>query len=303
MAVNVGQQIGEAQYTTLRSGINLVMGTPTGTGTGAAGYLQSTSAPSVSPGDKVTATAWNALKTDAVKAYTHQVGSAPSPALATVNTDSGITKAIHDALETTINFIKASGNRFSIAAGQSSTTSARSKTKSNWNGTQVHDVQFTWASANAAKAFFNAGGKLVFSSTLSYTGSEAKTLDWKSMAAGPGVVTMDHIGVSKTGSTGTVINDGFYDLNTNYRYLVSKTGTNPYSENDYQIQAKSITNGVRIRMIYRDDDTGDQTGVGPAVDENVKGTLTSALSYIRATGSNVQVAAPTISTGSSNTFT
>ena len=245
----------------------------------------------------------SSLKTDAVKAYTHQVGSAPSPALATVNTDSGITKAIHDALETTINFIKASGNRFSIAAGQSSTTSARSKTKSNWNGTQVHDVQFTWASANAAKAFFNAGGKLVLSSTLSYTGSEAKTLDWKSMAAGPGVVTMDHIGVSKTGSTGTVINDGFYDLNTNYRYLVSKTGTNPYSENDYQIQAKSITNGVRIRMIYRDDDTGDQTGVGPAVDENVKGTLTSALSYIRATGSNVQVAAPTISTGSSNTFT
>ena len=76
MAVTVGQLIGEAEYTTLRSGINLVMGTPTGTGTGAAGYNQAITAPAVSPGDKVTAAAWNALKADADKAYTHQVGAA-----------------------------------------------------------------------------------------------------------------------------------------------------------------------------------------------------------------------------------
>ena len=50
MAVTVGQNIGEAEYTTLRSGINLVMGTPTGTGAGAAGYNQAITAPAVSPG-------------------------------------------------------------------------------------------------------------------------------------------------------------------------------------------------------------------------------------------------------------
>lgn len=303
MAVTIGQTIGEAEYTTIRSGIVLVMGTPGGTGVGASGYNQSIASSAVSPGDKITATAWNTLKTDIDKAYTHQVGSAPSPALATVNTDSGITKTIHDALETATNFIKDAGNRFTIGSGQSTTVSASSKTKTNWNGTQIHDITFTWASANAVKAFFNAGGKLVLSSTLSYTGSEAKTLDWQSTVAGPGVVTMNHVSVSKTGASGTVINDGYYDLNTTARYLVSKTGTNPYSENDYQIEARSITNGVRIRLIYRDDDAGDQTGLGPPVDENVKGTLTSALSYIRPTGSNVQTDAPTIAFGATNTFT
>jgi hypothetical protein len=55
-------------------------------------------------------------------------------------------------------------------------------------------------------------------------------------------------------------------------------------------------------MQYQDNDVGDQTGTGPAVDENVQGTLTSALSYIRPTGTNVQVDAPTIATGATNTF-
>jgi len=301
MAVNVGQLITEAEYTTLRGGVILVMGTPTGTGAAAAGYNQTITAPAVSPGDKITAAAWNALKADVDKAYTHQVGSAPNPALVTVNTDSGITKTIHDALETVVNFVKEPGNRFNLGAGQFTTVSASSKSRTNWNGTIIHDVTFTWSSANAVKAFFNAGGKLVFSSSLSYTGTEAKTLDWKAMCAAPGTVTMNHIDVTKSGTGGTLTSDGYYDLTTTARYIIAKTGTNPYSENDYQIEARSITNGVRIRMIYRDDDAGDKTGTGPAVDENVKGTLTSAMSYIRPTGTNVQVDAPTIADGGTTT--
>ena len=304
MAVTVGQLIGEAEYTTLRSGINLVMGTPTGTGTGAAGYNQAITAPAVSPGDKVTAAAWNALKADADKAYTHQVGAAPNPVLATVNTDSGITKAIHDALETVVNFIKLDGNRFTLGAGQSTTVSASSRAKTNWNGTQTHDVEFTWASANAVKAFFNAGGKLTFTSTLSYTGSEAKTVDWQTMMD-PGTITMNYVDVTKSGANGTITNSsGYYDL-TGEVEIMNRNGANPYSENRYKIFASAITNGVRIRVQFQDNDVGDdQGGVGSTgpVDENVQGTLTSALSYIRPTGSNVQVDAPTIALGATNTF-
>ena len=301
MAVTVGQNIGEAEYTTLRSGINLVMGTPTGTGIGAAGYNQTITAPAVVPGDKVTAAAWNALKADADKAYTHQVGAAPDPALATVNTDTGITKTIHDALETVVNFIKLAGNRFTLGAGQSTTVSASSRTKTNWNGTQTHDVTYTWASANAANAFFNAGGKLTFVSSLSYTGAEAKTIDWRTMMD-PGTITMNHVDVTKSGANGTITNSsGYYDLAGEVEIL-NRNGANPYSENRYKIFASAITNGIRIRMQYQDNDVGDQTGTGPAVDENVQGTLTSALSYIRPTGTNVQVDAPTIATGATNTF-
>lgn len=307
MAVNVGQLISEAEYTTLRSGINLVMGTPTGTGTGAAGYNQATTAPAINPGDKITASAWNALKTDVDKAYTHQVGSAPSPALATVNTDSGITKAIHDALETVVNFVKNSGNRFTLGAGQSTTVSASSRTKTNWNGTQIHDVNFTWPSANDVKAFFNAGGKLVFVSSLSYTGTEQKTIDWRTMVSTVGTVTQDYVNVTRSGTAGTITSDGYYDLSTTARNILERGGTTPYSENRYKIEARTITNGVRIRMIYEDNDAGDQRLgpklPGPGVDETVRGTLTSAMSYIRPTGSNVQVAAPTVAINTAtNTF-
>ena len=310
MTVNVGQLITEAEYTTLRSGINLVMGTPTGTGTTAAGYNQTITAPAISPGDKITATAWNALKTDATKAYTHQVGSAPDPALVTVSAGENITKTVHDALETVVNFIKDEGNRFTLGTGQFTTVSGSSKTKaSGWQGTQIHDVDFTWASANDVKAFFNAGGKLVFVSSLAYTGTEAKTLDWQTMVSTVGTVTMDYVNVTKTGANGTITSDGYYDLDTTARYILARTGTTPYAENDYQIEARTITNGVRIRMIYRDDDAGDVKPVvgagpaGPAVDETVKGTLTSAMSYIRPTGTNVQVAAPTVAINTaSNTF-
>ena len=45
MAVTVGTTIGESEYTTLRSKMLTVMGTPSGTGTAAAGYLQATTAP------------------------------------------------------------------------------------------------------------------------------------------------------------------------------------------------------------------------------------------------------------------
>ena len=300
MAVNVGQLITEAEYTTLRGGVILVMGTPTGTGTSAAGYNQTVTAPAVNPGDKISAAQWNSLKADVDKAYTHQVGSAPNPALVTVNADSGITKTIHDAMETVVNYIKLPGNRFNLGAGQFTTVSASSKTATNWKDIRIHDVTFTWTSANAVKAFFNAGGKITFTSSLSYTGSEAKTLDWQTMMD-PGTITMNYIDVTKSGANGTIPNSaGYYDLSATEVQILERGGVTPYSENRYNAYASAITNGVRLRIQYQDNDVGDQTGVGPAVDELVRGTLTSAVSYIRPTGSNVQVDAPAIALGATN---
>ena len=195
-----------------------------------------------------------------------------------------------------------------MATAQSTLSTARSANKSGgWNGTQEHDVQLTWASANEFKAFWNAGGTVKVVSSLSYTGSEAKTLDWKSL-----VNDAKHVSINYTsayadggGNQGTITNTGMYDLNTNGTQvqIFQDGGTNPYSENDYQIFIRYITNGIRVRVVFRDDDAGDQTGVGPAEDENVKGTLTSVIYYRRATGSNVEVTAPSVATGSTNTFT
>lgn len=302
MAVSVGSSINETHYTTLRSGINTVMGTPTGSGNNSAGYNVAISAPSVSVGSTITASQWNSLRGDIRKASAHQTNSAV--ALTTVDTDTGITAAIHNAYETALATV--TSNRFTLATAQSTQATARSQTKSNWNGVQRHDVQLTWGSANEFKAFWNAGGTIKVVSSLSYSGSEAKTNDWKSL-----VNDAKHVSVNYTsayadggGNQGTVTNTGMYDLNTNGTEvkIFQDGGTNPYSENDYQIFIRYITNGIRVRVVFRDDDAGDQTGVGAPEDENVKGTLTSAIYYRRATGSNVEVTAPSVATGGTNTF-
>jgi hypothetical protein len=302
MAVSVGTTINETHYTTLRSGINTVMGTPTGSGDSSAGYNVGISAPAVSVGTKVLAADWNNLRGDIRKASAHQTNNAV--ALTTVDTDTEITAAIHNEYETALATV--TSNRFAMADAQSTLSTARTQTKTNWNGTQIHDVQLTWGSANAFKAFWNAGGTVKVTSSLSYSGSEAKTLDWKSL-----VNDAKHVEINYTsavadggGNQGTITNTGMYDLNTNGTEvkIFQDGGTNPYSENDYQIFIRYITNGIRVRVFFRDDDTGDQTGSGPPVDENVKGTLTSAIYYRRATGSNVAVSAPSVATGNTNTF-
>jgi len=302
MAVSVGTTINETHYTTLRSGINTVMGTPTGSGNGSAGYNVGITAPAVSVGTKVLASDWNDLRGDIRKASAHQTNSAV--ALTTVDTDTDITAAIHNEYESALATV--TSNRFTMANAQSTLSTARTDTKTNWNGTQIHDVQLTWGSANAFKAFWNAGGTVKVTSSLSYSGSEAKTNDWKSL-----VNDAKHVAINYTsafadggGSQGTITNTGMYDLNTNGSEvkIFQDGGTNPYSENDYQIFIRYITNGIRVRVVFRDDDSGDQTGSGPPVDENVKGTLTSNIYYRRATGSNVAVTAPSVSTGNTNTF-
>jgi hypothetical protein len=126
------------------------------------------------------------------------------------------------------------------------------------------------------------------------------------MLSDSSVIALDYVNTYKeTGTSGTISNnDGYYDIDTTEREVyVQDNAANPYSENRYKIMVRAITNGLRIRLLYEDNDTGDQTGVGPAVDENVAGTLTSAFSYVQPTGAAVAVAAPTIATGATNTFT
>ena len=140
MAVSVGSSINETHYTTLRSGINTVMGTPTGSGNGSSGYNVGISAPSVSVGSTITASQWNNLRGDIRKASAHQTNSAV--AITTVDTDTGITAAIHNEFETALSTV--TSNRFTMATAQSTLSTARTKNKSGgWNGTQIHDVQLT----------------------------------------------------------------------------------------------------------------------------------------------------------------
>jgi len=314
MAVSVGNSITENDYNTLRSRVNVLLGSPSGTTeVNSRGYGQALSSSTVAADSVITATQWDNLRTDIEKIAIHQTGTDPS--LTNVAAGNSIAATIFNAYETTV--ATAESTPFGIDAGEGSTEAGiTSQRTTDWNGTINHEFTVTWADANTRKAFFNAGGHIIFSAALAYSASEAKTLDWQTMlsdAGSMGVNYLEAFNISGTGNAvarGTPLTIGNYDLTASYQDLYSKGGANPYSENLYKIQAKtSATNSITFNVEFQDNDVGDQAALdgggtdgvaiaGAVVDENVKGTITSTIQMFRPTGSNVSVAAPAFANSS-----
>ena len=90
----------------------------------------------------------------------------------------------------------------------------------------------------------------------------------------------------KKWSQGSTTTQGWYDFNVGQNYTVYSQmngGTGVYTENDYYIVVqKTSTSNLCVRVIFRDQDAGDQTGSGAPVDENVNGNLTCSVQYQKA---------------------
>ena len=306
MAKSAGDKITELDYNNLQSSIEVIMGTPAGsTDTTATGYNQALSSSQVSVGNTVTEAQWDNLRTDITKAYTHQFNTAPT--ITNVSTTNIIDAATYNQYEALITTVSGDPNRYTLAAGQSTTTTGQTaQLSAGWNGTQTHQFTATFSSSNERRAFFNAGGSIRFNLTLAYTGSESKTLDWQTMMSDLGTVVFNY--KETTGGGGSTI--GNYDATGTFQTIAIENGTNPYAENDIAIQVKANSaTQLEFRIILRDDDAGDRPvpspppPYGPLVDENVKGTTTSTVSINRPSGANVAVPAPTIAAAAGNTFT
>lgn len=319
MPKSVSDKITELDYNTLQDNISIIMGTPAGdTETTATGYNQTLSSSQISVGNDVTAAQWDNLRTDIVKAYTHQFDEAPT--ITNVALGDKITAEIFNQYETLIETVSNINNRFLLGAEQRSPVAGQTATlSSGWNGIQYHQFTATFGttptSSTTRRAFFNAGGVIRINLSLSYTGTEAKTLDWKTMMSDLGTVTFNY--KETTYGTSSVDSTGNYNVNsTTWQRIASEAGANPYSENDILIDVRqNSASQLEFRITLREDDAGDQVlpgsnpgadGViipGPAVDENVKGTTTSTVSVLQPTGSNVSVPAPVFAAAAGNTFT
>ena len=307
MPKSSGDKITELDYNTLQSNIAVIMGTPAGTTeTTATGYNQSLSSSQVSVGNSVTEAQWDNLRTDITKAYTHQFNTAPT--ITNVSTSTTIAAAEYNQYEALITTVSGDPNRYTLAAGQSTTTVGQTATlAAGWNGTQTHQFTATFASSNERRAFFNAGGSIKINLSLAYTGSEAKTLDWQTMMSTLGTVVFNYKETT-SGANGSAT--GNYDLTGTFSTIASEDGANPYAENRIAISARANSaTQLEFRVGLTDDDAGDRPvpspppPYGPLVDENVQGTTTSTVSLTRPSGSNVAVPAPIIATAAGNTFT
>jgi hypothetical protein len=298
----VGDLITALRYNNLQSRINVIMGT----GSGNSGYGQSLVSGQVAVGSNVDLVRVLNLRTDMIKARQHQTANneAPSPgsgAFPLVTTADQVTDAFAANLESQMTTIET--NKLVLGSGGTlgnqftDTTDANtSQRTASWNGLLTHNVTVAFGSNDAARFYFNSGGDIRFRVTLTGgttdTGVNQIYTDWTGMFSTMGTIVMNHNSTTRTGSAGTTQAIGFYQLTTSNQEIFRRVGSGNYASNTYIINARTDNAG----NVFFNIQFNDNKGGNPNFDEAVTGTLTSRLDIRRATGSNVVVNAPTLTT-------
>ena len=294
MTIASGSLVLASDYNNIQTTVSNVLGT----GSGDSGYGQALASSQKTTSDVIDADDINNLYTDIQKAHTHQQGSASSLIAQVTTSDvieanNGVSYKGWSQYETAANLI--STNRLTANAGEMTATAAVvTETKAaGWNGSNNQIVTVTFASAEARRFFFNSGGEIRISSSVA-SGGNTKSVDWATMCSSVGTVKISKSSITKTGASGTLY--GSYNESTipgTSTKIMDRAGSGNYAENRWELYATNTSSTViTIENRFNDNDTGDQTGTGPAVDENVDRALTVNVGELRATGANVSVAQP-----------
>jgi hypothetical protein len=142
---------------------------------------------------------------------------------------------------TTINTNKLN---FNSTRGATTTGSNLDKVYNTEGATMTHTITVTFASADQARYFFNAGGRLslVVSETGFFT-SNAKETNWATLINAIGTIHLDQLTSTRTGTGETLTTDGsaigYWDLTTSNQTLIRLTeDTAPYTANYIDIFAR-----------------------------------------------------------------
>jgi len=264
-----------------------------GPGSGEYGLNQSTIA-TVSAGDTVAASSWNALFTGMDNIANHTNDSITSSSVS-----AGDTVAIRSALIADLASLAAE-----VAAGSTSATAlgtnavGSSTNAATWNSTSTIERSVTFANNNTMRAFFNAGGKIRVDPTC-VTGidGDKDTVFNDLTTTAIGNLDIGAHASTRSGSGETLttngLGNGFHDLGTGYTTIIKLTSDNSgYTSNTVEISAKldaavGSATVITIKMVSTDaaaDDTyssGNLSGV--ATNPNEAPRMTMALIEVHPT--------------------
>jgi hypothetical protein len=277
--------------TTAGGNVNVIWGT----GTSDAGYGQSTTLATVSAGGTVTATQWASLVNRISSIASHQGTSITSRTAPVAGNVISVLAAVQTDLNncyTNRGNAAGTGTQFTGWSGTSSKTGGTGSGTTPWTITFTHTV--TWANANAARYFFNAGGRIKWETSKTSTGTEADD-EWNDLAntlVGDIFITggtstqvisgTSYTGTTKSGGTGSpnilLTTTGWYDLTTGdtniYRQFAD---TAPYTGSYINIAAKTAGSGTQLVLTTTWVDPGG-SGAG-STDAISGGTATSGISF------------------------
>ena len=315
-----------ADYNYIQAITSNVLGVGSGTygyGLSSTPYINATSTATV--GSSVPASLWVALRQDLINAYTHQgsIGGLTIPAIpAKAAANAGGTISATDfanylALANSINT-----NPLTLGAGQSSLINITTGSQGVFTGTQwktlvTHSLTLTWSTNAQLRGYFNAGGNLQFSASLTgYNSSTdgtsyAKELDWSTLLSSIGTITMNYNSLTCSGTyTSIVSTAGVSNLTSTSTNIFNKTVSSStdavYYPNQYDIYANlngTYATATSITFSIQFQDNATTSGHGTyGVDEyvSVTCTLTSKVQSVWPSGTYVQVTIPTQTT---NTIT
>jgi len=308
MAYSTGDTILDDEYNIFAtgnaagSGDNAVanLNTLWGTGTTDYGYGETGSVISaVSAGGSITATQWDTLVNRMEAIAAHQGASVS--AVSTIS--AGDTIAALAALQTDVDTIWA-GRLNAAASGTPITASGSSATSATWTTAIATTQRVAFASAAAARYWFNAGGLVTW--TYSRTGGTAsdKNSEWADLATNMGTITLSGSNshtVAGTAYTGTTQTGGyaggagsskstldFHALTgSNQQLIIKYADTAPYTANYITVQALFTGANLDVTTTFTDAaaDTGNPAfplvvEPNPQSLDNVDGTMTVTMTAI-----------------------
>jgi hypothetical protein len=260
MAYTAGDTILDDEYNTFVNSSSSPYGYNHFAGPGAGEYgLNQSTISTVSAGDTINASSWNALFTgmDNIADHTNTSITASS-------VSAGDTIAIRAALITDLASLAAAVAAGSTGATALATNAVGTSTNSaTWNSTSTIERSVTFTDNATMRAFFNAGGKIRIdpSCVTGIDGSKDTVFNDLTVTA-TGNLDLGAHATTRSGSGETLttngLANGFHDLGTGYTVLLKLTSNNAgYTSDTVEYSAKldaavSSATVLTIKMVSSD---------------------------------------------------
>ena len=274
MAYSAGDAILDDEYNTFVNSSSDPFGYNHFAGTGAGVYgLGQTAIATVSAGDTVEASSWNALFTGMDNIANHT-----NVSITASSVSAGDAIAIRSALVSDLASLAAAVAGGSTGATALTDRAAGASTNgATWNANSTIERSITFANNATMRAFFNAGGSIKIDPSTSGSVDGSKDTVFEELTAAAGVISFKAHATSKAGGGGETqtsfaTGNGFYDMGTSYTSINKITSDNSgYTSDTLEIFAKLNAAPGSATVI-----TIKQVGLDPAGDDTfTSGNLSS----------------------------
>lgn len=238
---------------------------------------------------KITAVQWQNLYKDLLTAYNHQ--NASNGTLTYPTSSTTIKYTDYQAYAAMGAGVLSNYTQFNSGYSSAAALCTNTQPSGTWgqagSNTVRNQVKLTFPSAAAVGYFFNSGGRILFSASLTggQTGVTTKDYSWNSMLSHMGTIYFSLNGVGTLPGATTPGNGqgvGSQNLTASNQLIYQKnTENSTYSPNQYDIFVNLQSN---ILTFYIEFEDRSGTATQYTIDETVTGVVTSTVSMTYASG-------------------